>query len=92
MGCNRPSLPFCTYVPAPVEQLTPIRFMSREATGKCTFEVSPQLQINNTTFTVHKLFIYSEAKYYNFLYKHGVIWPFLILSNLTIESEGLLNL
>jgi hypothetical protein len=36
-----------------------------EATGNCTLEASPPLQINNTTSTVHKLFIYSEAKYYN---------------------------
>jgi hypothetical protein len=28
-----------------------------EATGNCTLEVSPLIQINNTTFTVHKLFI-----------------------------------
>jgi hypothetical protein len=42
-----------------------------EATGNCTIKASPLLQINNTTSTVHKLFIYSEAKYYNFLYKHG---------------------
>jgi hypothetical protein len=47
-----------------------------EATGNCTLEVRPQLQINNTTSTVHQLFIYAEAKYYNFLGKHGVIWPF----------------
>jgi hypothetical protein len=50
-----------------------------EATGNCTLEASPLLQINNTTSIVHKLFIYSDAKYYNFLCKHGVIWPFTIL-------------
>jgi hypothetical protein len=51
-----------------------------EATGSCTLEASPLLQINGTTTsTVHKLFIYSEAKYCNFLRKQGLIWPFNIL-------------
>jgi hypothetical protein len=45
----------------------------------CTLEVRPLLQINKTTSTVHKLFIYSEAKHYDFLCKHGVIWPFNII-------------
>jgi hypothetical protein len=63
-----------------------------EATGNCTLEVHPLLQIDNTTSTFHKLFIYSEAKYYNFLGKHVVIWPFNIIKFLINQSEGLMNL
>jgi hypothetical protein len=50
-----------------------------EATGNCTLKASPLLEINNTTSNLHKLFIYSEAKYYNFICKHGVMWPSIII-------------
>jgi hypothetical protein len=50
-----------------------------ETTGNCTLEASPLLQINNTTSTVHKLFIRLEAKCYKFLRKQAVIWPFNII-------------
>jgi hypothetical protein len=50
-----------------------------ETTGNCTLEASPLLQINNSTSTVHKLFIYSEAKFYKFLSMQGIIWPFNII-------------
>jgi hypothetical protein len=72
----------CTYVPAPVDHFNSSQVRATaiiEATGNCTLEVSPLPQINNTTSTVHKLFIYSQAKYYNFLRKQGVIWPFNII-------------
>jgi hypothetical protein len=72
----------CTHVPASVDHLTPYQdrvTAITEATGNCTLEVRPLLQINNTTSTVHTLFIYSEAKYYNFLGKHGVTWSFNII-------------
>jgi hypothetical protein len=50
-----------------------------EATGNCTHEASLLLQTSNTTSTVHELFIYSQAKCYNFLCKHGVIWSFNVI-------------
>jgi hypothetical protein len=65
-----------------------------ETTGNCTLEARPLFQINNTTSTVHKLFIYSESKYYNFFCKYGVIWPFntLYYQILAVQSEVLMNL
>jgi hypothetical protein len=48
------------------------------ATGNCTFEASPLLEINNTISTLHKLFIYL-AKCCNLFSKHGVMWPFTII-------------
>jgi hypothetical protein len=37
--------------------------------GNCTLEASPLLHINNTTSTVHKLFIHLEVNCYKFLRK-----------------------
>jgi hypothetical protein len=72
-------------VPASVDHVTAII----EATENCTLEVRPLLQINNnTTSIVHKLFIYSEAKYYNFLGKHGVKWPFNIIKFYRSKVKG----
>jgi hypothetical protein len=60
------------FMPASVEWLTlsQVRItVITETTGNCTFEASPLLQINNTTSTVHKLFIRLAAKCYKFLRK-----------------------
>jgi hypothetical protein len=51
-----------------------------EATSSCTLETNPLFQINNpTTFTVYELFICPKVKYYNFLRKQEVMWPFNII-------------
>jgi hypothetical protein len=76
-----PFLFFCTYASfsRPFNSSQVCVTVIIEATLNYTLEASPLLQINNTTSAVHKLFIYPEAKYYNFLCKQGVIWPFNII-------------
>jgi hypothetical protein len=79
-------------MPAPVDPLTPLRFCITgisKATGSCTFEASPLLQINEiATSTVHKLFICLKVKLYNFLHKQGIIWPFNIIRNNVPKSRA----
>jgi hypothetical protein len=50
-----------------------------EVTGNCTFEASSLLQSTTHLPLSTNWIIYSDAKYYNFLRKQGVIWPFNII-------------
>jgi hypothetical protein len=60
-------------------RVTPIT----EATGSCTFEGKSTAPINKTS-TVHDLFIYSEAKYYNYFASTEEYGP-LMLSNFMLQ-------
>jgi hypothetical protein len=71
-GKVSPSLYTIHFTPASVERLTlsQVRItVITGTTGNCTLEASPLLHINNTTSTVHKLFIRLEVNCYKFLRK-----------------------
>jgi hypothetical protein len=79
---NRPSSFLCAYAGFGRSlNSSQVRFTAiTEATGSCTLEATPLLQINNTTISiVLKVFICPEVKLSNFLRKQGIIWAFNIV-------------